>query len=174
LIKNPKLNNPSVKAALYYVRLKTYNDSRLFELPNIELAECLSSEYVSPKPLPVASIAQIAADELLLAAEQRGITLEQWVILPDAIHALISLQDQRSDFLEKRLGDRNTSKPRLLTAFIARFKAATAKRINLLRNQPGSLVWQRSYNEQLIEDELMLLRLRNNIRNLEKVVMSSP
>jgi REP element-mobilizing transposase RayT len=181
LIKKTKLNKPSVKTALYYVRLKTHNDSRLFELPSGDLIEWDSSDCLSSvSPLSKVSIAQIAADELLLAAQQLGVTLEQWAILPDALHALISLQDHRHDFLEKSIcngeafpWNRNTSKPRSLTTFIARFKAATAKRINLMRNQPGSLVWQRSYKEQLIEDELMLSRLRNNISQLERVVMSS-
>jgi hypothetical protein len=195
LIKKSKLNNPPVKAALYYVQLKTHNDSCLFELPTIAVSNDAPNDVSndvlgrasSLKPSPVVSIVQIAVDELLLAAEHSGITLEQWVVLPNALHALIALQDYRHDGLGERLrdrtafqrnrkafqGDRSTTKPRILTAFVARFKAATAKRINLLRNQPGSLVWQRSYSEQLIEDNLMLSRLQYNIRNLEKVVISS-
>jgi hypothetical protein len=188
LIKNSKLNNPSVKAALYYVRLKTYNDSCLFELPSIGVPNDVSERISVLQPSPVVSIAQIAVDELLLAADHSGISLEQWVIVPNALHALIDLQDHRHDGLGERSRDseafqRNrkvsqgnrssTTKPRILTTFVARLKAATAKRINLLRNQPGSLVWQRSYNEQLIEDELMLSRLQHNIRNLDNIVMSS-
>jgi REP element-mobilizing transposase RayT len=193
LIKKSKLNNPPVKAALYYVQLKTHNDSCLFELPTIAVSNAAPNDVSndvpgrasSLKPSPVVSIVQIAVDELLLAAEHSGITLEQWVVLPNALHVLIALQDYRHDGLGERSrsafqrnrkafqGDRSTTKPRILTAFVARFKAATAKRINLLRNQPGSLVWQRSYSEQLIEDNLMLSRLQHNIRNLKEIVISS-
>lgn len=169
------------------MRLKTYNDSCLFELPSIDVPNNVSEHISLLQPSPVVSIAQIAVDELLLAAEHSGIGLEQWVIVPNALHALIDLQDHRHDGLGERLrdseafqrnrkasqGNRSTTKPRILTAFVARLKAATAKRINLLRNQPGSLVWQRSYNEQLIEDELMLSRLQHNIRNLDNIVTSS-
>ncbi len=197
MIKISKLNNPPVKAALYYVRIKTYNDNCLFEVSaDLTSADLTSADLTSVnltsvnlevptrdaslKPSAAASIAQIAVDELLLAAEQRGITLEQWVILPDALHALIALQDHGHDPLGAKLrdgkalqGNRTTGKPRALNTFVARFKAATAKRINLQRNQPGSLVWQRSYSEQRIEDERMLSRLQHNIRSLDKVVMRS-
>jgi REP element-mobilizing transposase RayT len=169
LIKKSTFNNLLVNSAfypaLYHVRLKTYGDSSLFELPNAERCERASL----PKPSPVSSIAQVVADELLLAAEHRGITLQQWVILPNELHALIGLPKDPTAFP----GNHSTSKPRLLTAFVATFKAATAKRINLLRNQPGAWVWQRSYNEQLIKDELTLSSLQHKLLNLEEIVMSS-
>ncbi|NJM96634.1 MAG: hypothetical protein HC800_05025 [Phormidesmis sp. RL_2_1] len=101
------------------------------------------------------------ADELLLAANHPGIALDQWVIVPDALHALVFIRESRPDLEVK------TGKPRLLNAFIASFKAATAKRINLIRNQPGSPVWQRSYREQRVEDEFMLARLRKRISSAE-------
>ena len=165
------------------MQLKTYGDSCLFERPNLELPGH-TSFLKSPS---VSSIAQIVADELLLAAEYHGITLKHWVILPNELHALMTLSDDHHSSVGGRLRDRvtsprnraafsknhTTSKPRWLTTFIATFKAATAKRINLLRNQPGALVWRRSYNEQLMEDGLMIFRLQHKLLNLEKIVMSS-
>ncbi|MEL7350926.1 MAG: hypothetical protein AAF171_27070 [Cyanobacteria bacterium P01_A01_bin.116] len=154
MIKKTPFNNRSVEAALYYVRLKTHSGASLFDL----------SEETS---LTSTSAAQIVADELLLAAGDRGITLDQWVIVPDAIHALVFIRENRPD------PEASVGKPRLLTSFIASFKAATAKRINLIRNQPGSPVWQRSYNEQHVEDEYMLSRLRARISSADRVVVSS-
>lgn len=43
------------------------------------------------------------------------------------------------------------------------FKAATAKRINNLRNTPGGPVWQRNYYERVIRDERELERARKYI-----------
>lgn len=144
------------------MRLKTRSGCSLFESQKNSL-----EEYSESSSVLVSSHAKIVADELLLsAADYPGITLDQWVVVPDALYALVFLQDQRG--LGIKVG-----KPQLLTAFIAGFKTVTAKRINLVRNQPGSPVWQRSYTEQRIEDELMLSRLRQRLSNTESVLLSS-
>jgi putative transposase len=44
-------------------------------------------------------------------------------------------------------------KPKSLSAFIAGFKMAVTKRINLARNAPGTPVWQRNYYEHIIRSE---------------------
>ena len=41
------------------------------------------------------------------------------------------------------------------------FKAAAAKRINLVRGEPGAPVWQRGYQEQRIDDPKTLERIRH-------------
>jgi len=50
--------------------------------------------------------------------------------------------------------------PGSVSALIAGFKSAVTKRINILRNSPGSSVWQRNYYERVIrkDDELNGLR----------------
>lgn len=136
--------------------------------PEKGLEENLETEPEKLLPKSLSSVlSKIVSDELLLAASCRGITLGQWVIVPDALHALILVQEDRPDF------DITSRKPRLLNAFVAGFKAATAKRINLIRNQPGSPVWQRSYQEQRVEDEFMLARLRKKMNTADNIVESS-
>lgn len=155
LIKTSLTKHSLDKAALYYVQLKTHSGNALFDLPSL-------------KKSGNSGLTQVVADELRLAAKERGVTLEQWVIFPDALHALIFLHD-----LPGHRSDRNAplSKPRRLTSFIAGLKAATAKRINLLRNQPGDRVWQRSYEEQLIKDDAALSRIIKSFSEAENVVM---
>ncbi|NEP19431.1 MAG: hypothetical protein F6J97_21490, partial [Leptolyngbya sp. SIO4C1] len=106
---------------------------------------------------------QIAADEWLRTAQAyQNIRLDRWRVLPDGIRAVV-IVDSRQDNRQaesKSTYPRSQPKPHALTAFIARFKAAAAKRINLVRGQPGAPVWQRGYHEQRIEDETMLVRLR--------------
>lgn len=118
----------------------------------------------------VSPLAQVAVDELLSMANRQGIAqgiaIEQWVISPDALHMLVVLKERQQD------GRSTTSKPRCLTSFVASFKAATATRINLLRNQPGSSVWQRSYQEQLIKDSATLNRFKKRMNEETCVVMS--
>lgn len=125
------------------------------------------SDLDKNKLLSASALAQIAADELLLAAVHRDITVKEWVVLPDALQAFVLLPAHSRDSHE------GVGKPRLLTSFVASFKAASAKRINLLRNQPGASVWQRSYQEQLIEDKRVLQHWQAKMSKADGVVMSS-
>ncbi|MEM6451940.1 MAG: transposase [Cyanobacteria bacterium P01_D01_bin.105] len=135
-----------METTLYYVRLQTHNGIALFSLEDLT---------------------QIAVDELSQIAHHQGITIDQWVIFPDGVHILVRVSERTVD------GHATSSKPRLLTSFVARFKAATAKRINMVRNQPGLSVWQRSYREQLIQDEVTLARLKKRISSAEGTVASN-
>jgi len=52
---------------------------------------------------------------------------------------------------------------RSLGSFIAGFKSAATKRINIYRNTPGARVWQRNYYEHIIRDDESLHRIRQYI-----------
>ena len=53
--------------------------------------------------------------------------------------------------------------PGSLGAIVRAFKAATARRINNLRNTPGDPAWQRNYYERVIRDERELNDVREYI-----------
>ncbi len=131
---------------------------------------------VSSQPPAAALLAQITADELLLTAKQCGHKIHQWAISPNELHILVALQafsGSRPDPAQQHRPNATREKPRALTTFIASFKAASAKRINLLRNQLGSPVWQRSYSEQLITDPAILSLVQSRIYNMDNVVLAS-
>jgi putative transposase len=50
-----------------------------------------------------------------------------------------------------------------LGGVIGAFKTVSTKQINLNRQTPGQVVWQRNYYEHIIRDELELARIRNYI-----------
>ena len=158
MTKNIRYSSPtSIEATRYYVRLKTHNSDSLFELEEPSEQTTLSH-----------SLAKIVADELSqVDTNYKGITLDQWMLEPDSLHALVSLQSTYTKQTDQ------SRKPALLSAFIAGLKAATAKRINLIRNEPGSPVWQKSYKEQRIEDDMMLFRLRKKFNNSASTLYSS-
>lgn len=145
------------------MRLTTHNGGPLFGQSDASI-----DSPNSQTPLATTPLATIVADELLqLTGRHHGVVVDQWVLLPNALHALMSLEEVRHSLEPKAKG-----KPRLLTSFVAELKAVTAKRINLVRNQPGSSVWRRSYNEQLVEDEIMLARLRKRLNEAESIVLA--
>lgn len=136
LIDTISPHNTLTKAALYYIRLDTQN-SALFD-----------KESAATMPF-----AQIAIDELQAAADRKGIRIEKWAVCPKAMHVLVYINENRNE------QDHRTGKPRALTSFVAGVKAATAKRINLVRNKPGHPVWKRSYKEQRVENDRVLSQL---------------
>jgi len=169
LIKASKHQSSSIETALYSVRLHTHNGVTLFEsavTPSVGQS-LHDTQPDSLQPSLAAALTTIAVDELSLSAHYQSITVDQWAIFPDGFHMLVRLKDSSLD------SHTTSSKPRLLTSFVARLKAATAKRINLLRNKPGAPVWQRSYKEQLIEDEITLARSKERMSSAEGIVASS-
>ena len=140
------------------MQLKTHSSDSLFE-PEAPCELATSSRH---------SLAKVIADELhQIVTNYKGMTLDQWMLEPDSLHILVSLQPGYAQQSARK------GKPALLTAFVAGLKAATAKRINLIRNEPGSPVWQRSYQEQRIEDNMMLGRLRKKLSDSTGRVRSS-
>lgn len=140
------------KAIFYLVKLYTRDREILF------------SESIDGY-LELSNLGQIAADEWLRSSlAYRCITLDKWLVRPDHLISIISLQKTANvdDYMTQ------SGKPRLLSAFVASYKAAAAKRINLLRNVPGGLVWQRSYQEKLISDNTALQKMRQRLIQSEE------
>jgi len=52
-----------------------------------------------------------------------------------------------------------------LGSFIAGFKSITTKRINEMRGTPGIPIWQRNYNEHVIDNDEELERIRQYIED---------
>ncbi|WOD37871.1 hypothetical protein [Nodosilinea sp. E11] len=106
----------------------------------------------------------IVADEWVRsAASRKGITLDAWVITPTSLSGIVFLQGANPIGIGVS-GPLASQKPWLLSSFIAGFKAAAAKRINLCRNHLGQSVWQRNYDERLISDKTQLANLRNQLQ----------
>lgn len=59
--------------------------------------------------------------------------------------------------------DRCRMTPRSLGVVVRSFKSAVTRQVNLYRNTPGAMVWQRNYYEHIIRDEADLRHARRYI-----------
>ncbi|MEM7772947.1 MAG: hypothetical protein AAF327_20870 [Cyanobacteria bacterium P01_A01_bin.37] len=143
---------PTVTNTTYYlVKLYAYNHEGIFG----DDAESCQFE--------LNGIGQIAADEWQRSAKAyTNLNLDKWAIWANRLEGVVSLREIASDGSYSNYG----SKPRLLTSFVASYKAAAAKRINLLRNTPGSPLWQRGYQERFIPDNMILKRVQQTLEQL--------
>jgi putative transposase len=108
--------------------------------------------------LQLNTLGQVAADEWLRAAQaNRGIILDHWEVMANQLQGIVMICEPITN---SAYSPGMSSKPRLLSSFVAGYKAAAAKRINLIRNHPGSPVWQRSYQERLLADVSMVQQVR--------------
>jgi hypothetical protein len=140
----------TVEPGFYLIKLYTHNHESLF------------GEVVHGC-LVLNNLGNIAAEEWLRSTRAySGLDVDQWLLLPNRIEALIGISktEPMSHY------GKQEAKPWLLSAFIASYKAAAAKRINLYRSQPGGAVWQRNYQERRIPDQAGLDQVRQLLKSL--------
>lgn len=86
-------------------------------------------------------------------------------LCPDHLHGIIVIDTNLNLPLLRPLTDLPLQAPRrgTLGAALAKFKAASARHVNLLRDTQGPSLWQRGYYEHIIRDEHDLDRIRRYI-----------
>ena len=100
-----------------------------------------------------------------------NIELNEFVIMPNHVHGIISILDLNvgAGFPRPIKMSNNPSVRGAVTAplqsgslgqIVAYFKYQSTKQINLLRNMPGVPIWQRNYYEHVIRDEHELFEMR--------------
>jgi len=100
------------------------------------------------------------------ATIRRNIELDDYVIMPNHLHGIITIiNDKGRGTVHRAPTHEIFGKPTTnsIPTIIRSFKATTTKQINILRNSPGSKVWQRGYYEHVIRNEEALERIRDYI-----------
>lgn len=140
---------PLTETTFYLVKLYAHNHETVFG--SIDNGE----QDFEPN-----GVGRIAVDEWQRSAKSyTSLNLDKWLLLPNRLEGIVSLGDAAGS---GNYGIYN-SKPRLLSSFVASYKAAAAKRVNLLRNTPGKPLWQRGYQERFIPDDAILKRVRQTL-----------
>ena len=132
-------------------------------------------------------LGKIVADEWLKTCKIRpNFKLDEWVIMPNHFHGIVIINDYSGD--NQSLGNGQSAsrfrrtqfdqltdhdappqqKPNSLSSCIAGFKSAVTKRINLLRQNTDTPIWQRNYYESILRDEKYLAVVREYIINNPK------
>jgi REP element-mobilizing transposase RayT len=115
---------------------------------------------------------------------RQEIELDAWVIMPDHMHGIVVITNHDANENVHIAGAHGRvpppvpqqqyeclpphcvppRKPQSISSFVAGFKSAVTKRINILRDTPGTPVWQRNYYERIIRDESALNHIRRYIQ----------
>lgn len=81
-------------------------------------------------------------------------SLDAWTMMPEHIHAILALHP---DPLDKDL----PIKP--LGRLLGAFKTVCAKEVNRRQGWEGSILWQRSFHDRIVQDENALRNMRSYI-----------
>ncbi len=82
----------------------------------------------------------------------RYVSLDAFVIMPNHVHGVIVLTD-------------DVAPTSSLQTVVGAFKSDAARRVNNVRSGRGVPVWQRSFHDQIIRDDLHFERVRAYIRS---------
>ncbi|NJN56725.1 MAG: transposase [Leptolyngbyaceae cyanobacterium SL_5_9] len=126
--------------------------------------ECLFGE-ITDGEMRLNELGQIAANVYLwLAMQYSYVHLDAWVVMPNHLHGILVLTDPcRGVSRNAPTEDATTRKS--LGRLIGAFKTVSTKRINLMRDTSGSVVWQRNYYEHIIRNEKSLHYIRQYIHH---------
>jgi putative transposase len=140
-----------------------------------------SVEHASLVPTPSGNIA--AERWFALPEHHPGVSLDEFVVMPDHIHGIIIIDrpapPPSADALEVDLEqaimaheDDSTANSRpkgaptgSLGAIVGSYKSSVSRHINKLNGTPGAPIWQRDYWEHIIRHDRALFFIRRYIRN---------
>jgi len=84
-----------------------------------------------------------------LPERYKGVSLDEFVVMPNHVHAIVELVESEM----------------LLPHLIGAFKSVSTKAVNASQGTPGRRLWQRSFHEHVIRDEPARDRIREYIQN---------
>jgi putative transposase len=130
--------------------------------------ECLFGEVVNEMML-LNAWGEIVQEEWLRSAEiRREIELDLFVVMPNHFHGIIVLTgdtvgaNRRFAPTENRPSGTTSGS---VSAIIQQYKSIVTKRINTMRDTPGTPVWQRSFHNRIIRNEEALNKARQYVEN---------
>lgn len=126
---------------------------------------CLFGEVVDGK-MCLNEVGHIVRDEWMKTAILRPrVLLDAFVVMPNHIHGIIVLPDDRRGTLQRAPTGERFGRPlsNSIPTIVRLFKSTTTKRINEHRGTRGAPVWQRNYYEHIIRSDESLNRIRQYI-----------
>ncbi|HJQ29092.1 MAG TPA: transposase [Rubrobacter sp.] len=103
-----------------------------------------------------------------LAEQYPYVHLDEWVVMPDHMHAITVITDDRtgdtgSNVTDPYGGGIVPAKRRPFGRLIGAFKPVSTRRVNDIRSMAGARLWQRNYYEHIARDGRSLRCIREYI-----------
>ena len=160
------------------IRLKGYDysqDGAYFVTICVDRRECLFGDVVDGQ-MRLNKYGAIVAEEWQRSSViRREIELDAWVVMPNHFHGIVIIDIPVGSNGNNHVGANDRSplrdythprmKPKSLSSLMAGFKSVVTKEINILRDAPGTKLWQRNYYEHIIRNQDAMDKIRRYIVN---------
>jgi len=137
------------QAGGYFITICTHNRACLFG-ENIEGKMVLNDMGLT-----------IECEWAKTPALRSNVKLDVFVVMPNHIHGIVLILESARKGVSPYVPAGDFRSPsQTIGAVIRGFKSAATKQINIIRNSPGTKLWQRNFYERVIrnEDELSLMQ----------------
>jgi len=136
--------------------------------------QCLLGEIVEGE-MQLNKFGNVVANTCVwLETQYSYVHCDAWIVMPNHLHGILVLTDNPVRGVSRSrsvsFGDNppttvNGTNCKSLGRLVGAFKTVSTKQINLIRDTPGTVVWQRNYYENIIRNEASLHRIRQYIYN---------
>jgi len=158
------------------IRLKGYDYSQpeaYFVTICVDRRECLFGDIVDGQ-MRLNRYGEIVAEEWQRSSViRKEIELDAWVVMPNHFHGIVIIDIPvgsngnvgANDNVRANGCSPLRMKPKSLSSLMAGFKSVVTKEINILRDAPGTKLWQRNYYEHIIRNQEAMDKIRRYIVN---------
>ena len=163
------------KNGIYFITICTNNRENLFgKITTTKITNNpVGAHCMCPEPKMILNqYGKIVEEEIIRTTEIReNILINEYVIMPNHIHLLIEIADNKLDDKQGHMQCAPTvekfgkSTSNSIPTIVKLLKASSTKRINILRDTEGLPVWQRNYHENIIRTEATYIKVSDYIRN---------
>ena len=96
---------------------------------------------------------------------RKNMSIGEYIIMPDHIHGIIIINNKCRGTVHRAPTYEKFGKPvsNSVPTIIRYYKGAVTKRINILRNTVGAIIWQRNYYEHIIRNKNEYYTIRQYI-----------
>lgn len=101
---------------------------------------------------------------LALHDPDKGVFLDEYVLMPDHLHAIICLQPGHTTKSPPVNADPVARSLMRLSRLIGKFKMRGTQEVKISHGKPGSRFWQNRFHDRVISNEKELNAIRNHIR----------
>jgi len=127
--------------------------------------ECLLGETIEGE-MRLNEFGKVVADTYVwLETQYSYVHWDAWVVMPNHLHGILVVTDIPGTGDSRIAPTERGTNRKSLGRLIGAFKTVSTKRINLIRNTPGSRIWQRNYYERIVRNEESLRSIRQYIHN---------
>lgn len=148
------------------IRLKGYDYSQpgaYFVTICVDQRQCLFGDVVDGQ-MVLNQYGMVVADTYRWLCDRYPyLCTDEWIVMPNHFHAIVVIADK-----SRRGGSRTAptiDKRKPLGRLIGAFKTVSTKKINILRDAPGTKLWQRNYYEHIIRNQDAIDKIRHYIVN---------